>query len=703
MAGPGTSRALLTVAILGLAYSLAAQPAAVFEPARSNFSIDVLPGVVIPLGNDADVFALGYRADLEFAFAVPPVPGLHWGFNLDVDYGPLSGTPQFMGAASLALHAAYELELAPRVRVGAKARAGYFLATRGGADAGVSFQPGFVDGGNPVATGSLTGRLLLTPTLTLNTEVGYRELFGMQSGVLVSLGAGIRFRSPQARLQDSSLRIDRVDVIPLFSALYKYYDTHPIGVVQVSNVSDETLHVTGVSFGVKEVMDFPKDVEFSRSLVPGETATVDLFALFNNRVLDITEDTPLSSETVVSYTVDGEAHQRARTSTFELLNRNALVWDDDRKLASFMTPKDPAVTVFARGVVQRLDAEVNDSLNKNVQLGMQLFDALGAHGLTYVVDPTTPFIEFYDSGAIDFVNFPRDTLRFRTGDCDDLVACYSSLLQNIGVATAFITGPGHIFMALDTGVAEGDFRSISPDRDELIFIAGQVWIPVEATLVGDSFLDAWRAGARRYREWRARGVDNLYVAGEAWETYQSVTLAANNWEPQLPALSAVEAAFVLDRDELVRRAIDEEATVVRDALRRNPDDLRLNNQLGAIMARFSEYDSAIEQFFRTLDLDGQYVPALANIGNVYFLQRRFSDALFYYQEVAGLRERWPPSQLNLAKAYYELENYELADSYYAAAVSLNPRYRERYRYLGSSDSGSRADEAGGPQVVWEYE
>ncbi|MFW6293995.1 MAG: hypothetical protein ACOC7V_16970, partial [Spirochaetota bacterium] len=52
-----------------------------------------------------------------------------------------------------------------------------------------------------------------------------------------------------------------------------------------------------------------------------------------------------------------------------------------------------------------------------------------------------------DRGAVDFLQFPRQTLTYSSGDCDDLTALYIALLESVGVDTAFITVPGHIYAA----------------------------------------------------------------------------------------------------------------------------------------------------------------------------------------------------------------------------------------------------------------
>ena len=74
-------------------------------------------------------------------------------------------------------------------------------------------------------------------------------------------------------------------------------------------------------------------------------------------------------------------------------------------------------------------------------------------GLVYVIDPSTPYLEYSKTGgAVDFLQFPRHTLDYKAGDCDDLSILFNSLLESIGIKTAFITVPGHIFTAFNINI-----------------------------------------------------------------------------------------------------------------------------------------------------------------------------------------------------------------------------------------------------------
>ncbi|MCK4542225.1 MAG: transglutaminase domain-containing protein [Spirochaetales bacterium] len=84
----------------------------------------------------------------------------------------------------------------------------------------------------------------------------------------------------------------------------------------------------------------------------------------------------------------------------------------------------------------------------DIDIGISYQNYLGLYGLNYVVDPRTPYTELSQQREwIDFIQFPRQTLEYRAGDCDDLSILYCALLESVGIETAFITVPGHILMA----------------------------------------------------------------------------------------------------------------------------------------------------------------------------------------------------------------------------------------------------------------
>jgi hypothetical protein len=83
---------------------------------------------------------------------------------------------------------------------------------------------------------------------------------------------------------------------------------------------------------------------------------------------------------------------------------------------------------------------------------LRIIDALGARGIEYVEDPASPIsVVLGQESAVDTVRFPRTTLLYQSGDCDDTTALLTSLLEAAGIRTAILTSPGHVFAAFESG------------------------------------------------------------------------------------------------------------------------------------------------------------------------------------------------------------------------------------------------------------
>ena len=141
-----------------------------------------------------------------------------------------------------------------------------------------------------------------------------------------------------------------------------------------------------------------------------------------------------------------------------------------------------------------------DGFSPELQTAMQIFFALGELGILYQKDPTSPFEAAQENPLIvDAISLPRNTMTRATGDCDDLTVLFCSLMEAVGIETAFITIPGHIYAAFKTSTPSRSYKMLNPDRNMTLNIDGELWIPVEITLIGEAdFLTAWRTGVEEY-------------------------------------------------------------------------------------------------------------------------------------------------------------------------------------------------------------
>ena len=124
-----------------------------------------------------------------------------------------------------------------------------------------------------------------------------------------------------------------------------------MGSVLVTNTGAKPARDITVQFYVDRYMDNPMTVGETFTLAPGEVKTVDLYALFNENLMEITEGTKTSARVTVTYPGKHDVYTASATGILEFYNRNAMMWDDDRKVASFMTAKDPQIMNFAKNVV----------------------------------------------------------------------------------------------------------------------------------------------------------------------------------------------------------------------------------------------------------------------------------------------------------------------------------------------------------------
>lgn len=238
-----------------------------------------------------------------------------------------------------------------------------------------------------------------------------------------------------------------------------------------------------------------------QSLKPfgGESREIDITASYNQEIFTTEGITPLTGEIIADYISRNKAANQRFSVSYDLHDKTALSWDDDRKVAAFITPADSALRNYSSYIRQTSKNEVISGLSEALQTGMQVYSALTEIGVLYQVDPTSPFTAAQSNPLIvDSISLPRDTLKRATGDCDDLTVLYTSILETVGIETAFITVPGHIYAAFNTRVPSRSYKSVHPDRNMTLNINGELWIPVEITMIGnDDFLSAWRKGAVR--------------------------------------------------------------------------------------------------------------------------------------------------------------------------------------------------------------
>jgi hypothetical protein len=674
-------------------------------------SVIVQPGIMLPLGSSEDYFknSAGFTAGFNMHL-------LDTALILLLESGYIYSPIKAQDSVSI---------LSVKAGTGAGFRKNERLAVKLYADAGYYYaflnDAGTASSQVCWSTGINFG-FILTPSFNLILGTSYSDYRGLVKGAEIFLGTSLHLGNTEIRkriiqpeneykiqllqgvkkpMPGTGLTIAETKLNDIYPVFYKYYDDNPAGYIKIKNNAPTSVYNIKISFFIKQYMDTPKVFFTVEELESGKTLEIPVYALFSDRILEITESTKVPVELAFEFKQLEEMYGDKKTETVRILDRNAMTWDDDRKAAAFITAKDPAVLNFAKNTAGIARNIRNKAASINLQTAIIIHEALTISGLNYIIDPQTPYLDKSKStGKIDYLQFPRQTLEYKAGDCDDLSILYCALLESVGIETAFITVPGHIYAAfaleLNPAEAGGFFRN----PDNLIYIHNKVWIPVEITERKD-FLSAWDKGAAQWRENYKTGKASFYRIHDAWLNYEPVAYPekASALQPADP--SAAAAALKKQLELIISREMNPQLEKIEKELAARPEDPVLKNKYALCFARYGYYDKA-KTVLEDIVKEYNYIPALINYANILYLNKDNTAASAFYEKVKKLEPDNEKALLGLAKLYYEAGNAKQLKVNYEALKNKNQKLALQYSYMeGKTGNDSRAGAERMEAVLWQ--
>lgn len=659
----------------------------VFSQTTENFSIHIRPGADLPVGHKSALFfkdapySLGGTIALTGQYIFPKLPVLfaEGGINLGLHPTQAENT---LTLTSAGFGIGYDARFADRMSLQVAAHGGLSFGLYGTAD----------PASNPYAGGNISATWDLSPGFALSAGGTYRFHLGwdetsatytdLYQGTSIWAGAIFRLKTDSGR---HKLRITETKTQPLFPVFYSYYENNPFGSITIQNLENSAITNVDVYYFIGEYMEQPMLTTSLSSLARNASAEVPLKALFTSRLLNLTESAKVSSEIRISYTYLGERFTYTQPLTVTILDRNSMTWDDDRKAASFVTPRDPTVLIFSKNTAGLIRDLGHNPLSLNFRIAMGIFEAMRLYGLNYVIDPQSSFIEAsQDKLFLDYLQFPSQSLIYRAGDCDDLSILLASLLESVGIKTAFITIPGHIFMAFSLGMAETEARRTFSGAGDFIYKDNDTWVPVEVTLVQEGFLKAYRTAVNQWREANSKNVAGFFPIHEAWEIFRPVGFTGNTLSLLFPSAEAVIQSYKTNLDAFVSQEIQSQVEKFQSRLKSEGDRASLRNSFGILYAKYGLFEQAENQFKIALKLDKKATNPMINLANLYFLLERNDEALEWYKNAAAIVPDNPLVIAGLARASYEKEDYQEAQLWYTRLKNLNPDIASQYAYIGGT-------------------
>lgn len=460
------------------------------------------------------------------------------------------------------------------------------------------------------------------------------------------------------------------DTKEVFASIYKSYADDPVSTLLIKNNSNSVYKSVRAAFSVKGYMDYPTEVKLDR-LGPKEEKAVPIKAVFNTKILGLTDNSLLQSETEVSYTENNGSDKSIKIrQPIQVYEKQALVWDNKGKVATFLTYKDPVVSGFATKAVREFNYPY---LNQSIVMARAVFGAMGVLGITYVPDPTPYATVASVTTMIDRVQYPRQTLTRKAGDCDDLVSLFGAALESIGVKVMPIDAPTHLFIMFDTGINAGQEKESGFPEGSYIVYDDTLWLPFETTLVGSSFFLAWEKGAENYRKWKKEV--KFINPREAWKTFAPATLPQDEFTQNI-SMAAIEKKFPGELESLRKKKV--ENIIKRSAKEKGASEKKRSIVLYGKNNMIAEAMKLTDEFLKSSPRDPE---ALNNAGNLHYMQGNFEKALARYTEAAKITPDDAGIWINIARTHLKMRQPRKAGEAFDKAQSLDKDVKEQYLRL----------------------
>jgi tetratricopeptide (TPR) repeat protein len=500
------------------------------------------------------------------------------------------------------------------------------------------------------------------------------------------------------------ITITEVRIANLFPSLMQWYTTHPAGVVTLKNTLSEPVEKVRAVLTIPRYMDLPTETKAIGKLGPGESASFDLLPALSAQVLSLQEDMGIQARVEILYSAGGVEQSVARTVNVTLYRNTALTWNDTRKISSYITPNEDTVSGFAARVVSSAGQGQTIPLSRKLFQAMRICDALGAYGITYIQDPESPFsAALGKTEVVDTVRFPRTTLYNRTGDCDDTTALLASLLESVGIRTAILTSPGHIFMAFDSGEPAENAAFLTATGLEVLARNGAAWIPVETTVLGSGFMGAWKSASELVKKYSGAGPFEFIPLAGMRDAYPALPLPSSPITVSEPARATVEKAYAVSMTGFTASLYTTKLADLQSKLTglSGRQAVKTRVQEGILHAMFGRMGDAENDFRKAITDDPSFISPYVNLANVRLLAKDPDGALKTVK--LGLAQNADSALLNLlaARIYADRNDSGNTSVYYAKVKLAAPELAARYPELASVAGTQRAAQQGeASPMIW---
>jgi len=499
---------------------------------ENEFSLSLAPLYEMPIDAEYLTPGMGASVSLDWSF-------LNFAKNFDFGLSAKGGFSSLTAETGDPL-TIIDGKLGPFIRWRPRDKKGTLdrWAFNAGISGGVyQYSRGEINETKALAAFNIGAEFRILPYLSLFAEGGYNyRVYDPPDPInTINTTLGIRLNLTEIMSGTARVKVEKTEQYRVFPVSWAWYENNPIAKVKIANEEPNAITEVNLSFFIDSYMGQPWTFATIPRIGAGETIEVPVTALFNEVLINLTENKNAAGAIKIQYRSLGAKKENTTNIQMPLFHRNAFSWEDDSRAAAFVSPRDGSVRVFSRYVASAIEEQGSTgNAPVNVRYAAAMFEALRLYGINYVVVPATSYKNLSaNEAALDNVSYPYQALYYRGGDCTYLSILFCSLLEAVDIETAFITVPGHLYLAFEVG--DDNWKKDNPDIIEIEGEDGirRRWMPVEITVPGEGFTRACRIGAG---EWRRYGKEAaLYPIRAAWKLYPPVTVpASTDHPPEMP-------------------------------------------------------------------------------------------------------------------------------------------------------------------------
>ncbi len=467
-----------------------------------------------------------------------------------------------------------------------------------------------------------------TPDFTVGLGVGYADYgYDGDSSIFHGPFCSVSVRhSFETRKKADVLGLkyeQQESVFPLFASSYRHT---PFASAILTNYNSAEIKDVRIYFKADKYVSSVLESPGVDCIGKKNSAEVFIYADFSESLSSFSENGQFPAEIIVEYKMLGKKYSVKKSVLVSVSRRNSFSWIDETSIASLVSPNDSSVIELAKRVVGMYHERLHSGVSQKLEHAMALFESLNTMNIIYERDAVTPYEKFHlDYDNLDTLQFPYQTISFRSGDADDLAVLYASLLGAVNIDSAFIFLPDDVIVAVNLNMWGEQVLKNFSSFESLVLIDDEYYLPVSMKNLSRGFSSSWK---KALAEINAHDNLDYVVVRKAWETYAP--------------LGILEKASFENPDfaDLTRRTLDafsqykknELAPVNASLLKKYASSPSHENSNAVALSylRLGDYASA-ESWFRK-GAEHDYVPSVANLGNVLLLQKKYDEAEKYLKK-----------------------------------------------------------------------